>query len=93
MIRSYILATTIAAATLFSTPLVLAKDATWDGTWSGRSSAGGNTTVRIQNGKVTAWTNNGFPRARPSGSASGNTVKLDDNNGCGLPPLGGPVQI
>ncbi len=28
-----------------------------------------------------AWTNNGFPRATPSGSASGKTVKLNDNNG------------
>lgn len=53
----------------------------WDGTWSGRSSAGGQTSVTIKGGKVVAWTNNGYPRPKASGSVSGNSVRLDDNNG------------
>lgn len=54
----------------------------WDGTWSGTSSGGGRkTTVKIANGKVTSWTNNGFPRPKVVGAVSGNSVKLDDNNG------------
>ncbi len=71
MTRLSIRTTALAAMMLLSATLVHAKDAVWDGTWSGRTNAGGNTIVRIQNGKVTAWTNNGFPRATPSGSASG----------------------
>jgi hypothetical protein len=58
-----------------------AKANSWDGTWSGMSSAGGRTTVKIANGKVTYWTNNGFPRPKATGSASGSSVSLDDNNG------------
>jgi hypothetical protein len=53
----------------------------WDGTWSGSSSAGGPTTVKIANGKVTFWTNNGYPRPKVTGSANGSSVSLDDNNG------------
>lgn len=57
------------------------KGTSWDGTWSGTSSAGGKTTVKIANGKVTFWTNNGFPRPKATGSVKGNTVALDDQNG------------
>jgi len=58
------------------------KTASWDGTWSGTSSNGGRkTTVKISKGKVVAWTNNGFPRAKVVGSVSGNKVSLDDLNG------------
>lgn len=57
------------------------KENSWDGTWSGISSAGGRTTVKISNGKVTYWTNNGFPRPKATGSAKGSSVSLDDNNG------------
>lgn len=57
------------------------KSNAWDGTWSGVSSAGGRTTVKIANGKVTYWTNNGFPRPKAIGSAKGGSVSLDDNNG------------
>jgi hypothetical protein len=53
----------------------------WDGTWSGTSSAGGRTTVKITNGKVTSWTNNGFPRPKVTGQVNGSSVSLDDNNG------------
>jgi len=61
---------------------VFAKDSpSWDGTWSGTSSAGGKTTVRISKGKVTFWTNNGYARPKVTGSVSGNAVTLDDNNG------------
>jgi hypothetical protein len=62
---------------------IFAKDAaSWDGTWSGTSSGGGRkTTVKISNGKVVSWTNNGFARPTVTGSVSGSTVKLDDNNG------------
>jgi hypothetical protein len=58
-----------------------AKASSWDGTWSGRSSAGRQTTVKISGGKVTFWTNNGFPRPKVTGSVSGSTVRLNDNNG------------
>lgn len=57
------------------------KTSTWDGTWSGTSSSGGKTSVRIANGKVTFWTNNGFPRPKVTGSVKGNSVALDDQNG------------
>lgn len=57
------------------------KGTAWDGTWSGTSSAGGKTTVKIANGKVTSWTNNGFPRPKATGSVKGNSVALDDQNG------------
>jgi hypothetical protein len=56
--------------------------ASWDGTWSGRSSNGGRTTtVKISKGKVTFWTNNGYPRPKVIGSVSGDRVVLDDQNG------------
>ncbi|MBW6426092.1 hypothetical protein KX729_32530 [Rhizobium sp. XQZ8] len=57
------------------------KAQSWDGTWSGISSAGGRTTVKIANGKVAYWTNNGFPRPKATGSAKGSSVSLADNNG------------
>lgn len=58
-----------------------AQATAWDGTWSGISSAGGRITVKIADGKVTYWTNNGFARPKATGSARGNSVNLDDNNG------------
>jgi hypothetical protein len=58
-----------------------AAGSSWDGTWSGTSSAGGRTTVKIANGKVTFWTNNGFPRPKVTGKVNGSSVALDDNNG------------
>lgn len=89
--RHIFIATAIAVASLTITSTTpafaqtkAAKANAWDGTWSGTSSGGGGgrkTTVKISNGKVTFWTNNGFPRPKVVGSVSGNSVKLDDNNG------------
>lgn len=87
--RNIFIVTAIAVASLATastTPAFAqtkaAKANAWDGTWSGTSSGGGRkTTVKISNGKVTFWTNNGFPRPKVVGSVSGNSVKLDDNNG------------
>lgn len=87
-----ILAAALFATGILSLPLTPAQAQTgakptsskaqsWDGTWSGVSSAGGRTTVKIANGKVTYWTNNGFPRPKATGSAKGSSVSLDDNNG------------
>ncbi|MDO5895646.1 hypothetical protein [Agrobacterium sp. Azo12] len=77
-----LMSTTPAFAQTKATQAKTAKANAWDGTWSGTSSGGGRkTTVKISNGKVTFWTNNGFPRPKVTGSVSGNSVKLDDNNG------------
>jgi hypothetical protein len=61
----------------------LPKAASWDGIWSGISRSGGRTTVKIANGKVTYWTNNGYSRPKATGSAKGTSVILDDNNRAG----------
>lgn len=37
--------------------------------------------MKIANGKVTYWTNNGYSRPKATGSAKGTSVILDDNNG------------
>ncbi|MCO5734808.1 hypothetical protein [Rhizobium sp. SSA_523] len=88
--RNVILAFMLAVAAAIGvslTPAVAAQKKTqsqasaWDGTWSGMSSAGGRTTVKIAGGKVTYWTNNGFARPKATGTAKGNSVSLDDNNG------------
>jgi hypothetical protein len=76
------LALIAAAPASAQTKAAKAGASAWDGTWSGTSSGGGRkTTVKIANGKVTSWTNNGFPRPKVVGAVSGNSVKLDDNNG------------
>lgn len=85
LITTFVLS--VASLALMSATPVMAQSkakaaSAWDGTWSGTSSGGGRkTTVKISNGKVTFWTNNGFPRPKVTGSVSGNSVKLDDNNG------------
>lgn len=71
----------IPSTTVMAQTKQAAKAGSWDGTWSGTSSAGGRTTVKIASGKVTMWTNNGFPRPKAVGTARGNSVSLDDNNG------------
>lgn len=85
--RTYISAVVIAAISALGPSAASAqtkqsgKGFVWDGTWSGTSSAGGKTTVKIANGKVTFWTNNGFPRPKATGAVRGNSVALDDQNG------------
>lgn len=67
---------------VLAAPKKEAASSSWDGTWSGTSSGGGRTTtVKISGGKVTFWTNNGFPRPKVSGAVNGSKVSLDDNNG------------
>jgi hypothetical protein len=80
--RALIVAIAASGVLGVASPMFAKDAASWDGTWSGTSSGGGRkTTVKISNGKVVSWTNNGFARPKVTGSISGSTVKLDDNNG------------
>lgn len=88
MIKAALSITAIISTIFISMPLsaeavpkkVAAAAGSWDGTWSGLSSFGRRTTVKIANGKVVSWINNGYPRPKVTGSVNGNSVSLDDNN-------------